>query len=69
MPSDRLDIDNCRCEAFFQKVVEIDQHLRSHGLQSSNGKVFTILHLLLFYDCVKEEFLSLRLNQVQDIWN
>ncbi len=48
MPSDRLDMNNCRYEVFFQKVVEIDQHLRSHGLQSSNVKVFTLAPVLQF---------------------
>ncbi len=46
MPSDRLDINKCRYEVFFQKVVEKDQHHHSHGLQSSNGKVFTLAPVL-----------------------
>ncbi len=46
MPSDPLDINDCRYEVFFQKAVEMDQHLRSHGLQSSSGKVFTLAPVL-----------------------
>jgi hypothetical protein len=59
MPADCLDINKCLAEVFFEKVVEIDQHLCSHGILWITIVWEKYIYLLPFYDDVKEEFLSL----------